>query len=148
MLVPAMQSIGTCSSSSAFSTPTCAPPFAPPPARTSPTCGRAVAAAAKRIVVRTPHAPMELPWRGGRASKCGYLLAGTVRKRRVFVHSRNDLGTLLARAAARPVGEILRDLCTAFMLDGRGVVRVDLDDRAGAREERTRCQQTGETYHR
>ena len=40
MLVPAMQSIGTCSSSSTFSTPTCAPPFAPPPASTRPTRGR------------------------------------------------------------------------------------------------------------
>ena len=43
MLVPAMQSIGTCSSSSTFSTPTCAPPFAPPPASTRPTRGRLAA---------------------------------------------------------------------------------------------------------
>src|SRR4051812_1421256 len=40
MLVPAMQSIGTCSSSSTLSTPTCAPPFAPPPASTRPMRGR------------------------------------------------------------------------------------------------------------
>src|SRR3954471_9251405 len=43
MLVPAMQSIGTCSSSSTLSTPTCAPPFAPPPASTRPMRGREAA---------------------------------------------------------------------------------------------------------
>src|SRR5262245_26643023 len=46
MLVPAMQSIGTCSSSSTLSTPTWAPPFAPPPASTRPTRGRCGAVAA------------------------------------------------------------------------------------------------------
>src|SRR5262245_60909204 len=40
MLVPAMQSMGTCISSSTLSTPTCAPPFAPPPASTNPMRGR------------------------------------------------------------------------------------------------------------
>ena len=41
MLVPAMQSTGTRSSSSTFSTPTCAPPLAPPPARTRTDAGPA-----------------------------------------------------------------------------------------------------------
>src|SRR6185503_20153347 len=39
MLVPAMQSMGTCISSSTLSTPTCAPPLAPPPASTRPMRG-------------------------------------------------------------------------------------------------------------
>ena len=46
MLVPAMQSMGTCISSSTLSTPTCAPPLAPPPASTSPMRGRLFAGAA------------------------------------------------------------------------------------------------------
>ena len=42
MLVPAMASIGTCSCSRTFNTPTCATPRAPPPDSTKPTrrrCG-------------------------------------------------------------------------------------------------------------
>src|SRR5688572_25868415 len=42
MLVPAMQSMGMCISSSTLSTPTCAPPLAPPPASTNPRRGRAL----------------------------------------------------------------------------------------------------------
>ena len=55
MLVPAMQSTGTCISSSTSRTPTWAPPLAPPPARTKPTRGRcveiAVGAAVRSIAV-------------------------------------------------------------------------------------------------
>src|SRR6516225_12032671 len=40
MLVPAMQSTGTCKSSSTLITPRCAPPRAPPPPSTRPMRGR------------------------------------------------------------------------------------------------------------
>src|SRR5437870_7495348 len=51
MLVPAMQSMGTRSSSNTSSTPRCAPPRAPPPPSTSPMRGRSPVAACPNAAV-------------------------------------------------------------------------------------------------
>ncbi len=58
-----------------------------------------------------------LLWGGRRAAKGRYLLAGTRRKRRILVHCRYDLGTLLAGSAARSSSQVLCDLGSSLVLD-------------------------------
>ena len=57
MLVPTMQSIGTRSSSSTDSTPTCAAPFAPPPPSARPMRGRTAVAVRPTQASRAPFRP-------------------------------------------------------------------------------------------
>src|SRR5512142_52954 len=59
MLVPAMQSTGTRSSSSTCSTPRCAPPRAPPPPSTRPTRGRPAAWTASAAATRKASATLD-----------------------------------------------------------------------------------------
>jgi hypothetical protein len=76
----------------------------------------------------------------GQTSKSGYLPASALRKRGILVHCRYDLGTLLAGSTARSSSQILRNLRTALIPDGLGIVMVDLDGRAGA-DDGTNCKQ-------
>src|SRR5438105_67876 len=78
MLVPAMQSTGTRSSSSTSSTPRCAPPRAPPPPRTSPMRGLAgdgasAAAAMSDAAARSAASALDLE-REGREARAAVIV--------------------------------------------------------------------------
>lgn len=94
----------------------------------------------RRSLTVVPGRRLRLLLHGGQASKCGYLFAGAGRQRRILVHCRYDFGTLLAPSAANSSCQVPGDLDTTFMLDGRRIVIVDLDRRAGAENDKKRKQ--------
>jgi hypothetical protein len=79
--------------------------------------------------IQSVHQTDALRLLGGHASKCRDLLPRTGRRVRILVHRRYDFRTLLASALAYPGRQFLGDLGTRFMLDGRGIVLIDLDGR-------------------